>query len=127
MQFAQEFGEARYRIRAYDETGVTVNDVRYGASLWLTPDELHEHWPVPAPEALGESAFAPLLEARPQVVLIGTGRRCHVPRPEWLRSFARRGIGVEFMDTAAACRTFNVLMAEGRRVACGLIVEPASD
>jgi uncharacterized protein len=124
MQFAQEFGEARYRIRGYDETSVTVNETVCRASLWLTPDELHEGWAVDHAEALDEAALAPLLATRPEVVVIGTGRRCLPPSPRWLRFFAGRGVGVEFMDTPAACRTFNVLMAEGRRVACGLIVEP---
>ncbi len=124
MQFAQEFGDGRYRIRAYDDASVVVNDVTCRHSLWLSPDELHTDWPVEDARALSESAFAPLLEAAPEVVLIGTGKASIPPRPEWLRCFAGRAVGVEFMDTPAACRTFNILMAEGRRVVCGLIVAP---
>ena len=124
MQFAQEFGDARYRIRGYDQASVTVNDTVYRQSLWLSPDELHADWPVREVAALGEAAFLPLIEAGPEVVVVGTGARCVPPRPEWLRYFAGRGIGVEFMDTPAACRTFNVLMAEDRRVVCALIVAP---
>ncbi len=124
MQFAQEFGDARYRIRGYDHSGVRVNDTVYRKSLWLTPDELHADWPVRHVDGLDETAFSALLEGEPEVVVIGTGWHCCPPRPQWLRFFAGRGVGVEFMDTPAACRTFNVLMAEGRRVACGLIVEP---
>jgi uncharacterized protein len=88
-------------------------------------------WGGPAFEALSASDFAAL--ALPQagapaaeLVLLGSGARLRFPRPQWLRPLIEAGIGIETMDTPAACRTWNVLSSEGRRVLAALVIEPAA-
>ena len=74
-------------------------------------------------EALRPEDFEAVLALRPEIVLLGTGRRQRFPRPHLTAALARGGIGVEVMDTAAACRTYNILMSEGRRVLLAAFVQ----
>jgi uncharacterized protein len=71
---------------------------------------------------LAEAHFEVIAGLEPEIVLLGTGGRQRFPRPSLLRSLLARGVGVEIMDTAAACRTYNIIMLEGRRVAAALLL-----
>jgi uncharacterized protein len=75
-------------------------------------------------EALGPEHFEALARLQVEVVIFGSGDRIRFPRPAWLASLAQRRIGIETMDTAAACRTYNVLAQEGREVAVALLLAP---
>ena len=81
-------------------------------------------WEAARFEDLGPAHFDALIALAPEVVLFGSGARLRFPQPAWLRGLIERRIGVETMDTAAACRTYNVLAAEGRSVAAALLVAP---
>lgn len=83
-------------------------------------------WPAARFEDLGPGHFDALLALAPEVVIFGSGPRLRFPPAAWLRGLIGRRIGVETMDTGAACRTYNVLAAEGRSVAAALLVEPAA-
>jgi len=74
-------------------------------------------------EQLGPEHFEALAELQVEVVIFGSGQRIRFPRPAWLAPLARRRIGIETMDTAAACRTYNILAQEGRDVAVALLLE----
>lgn len=87
----------------------------------LTP----EHFAVLAHEASLAEGNSHRTRAAPELVVFGSGNRLRFPRPQWLRPLIEAGIGVETMDTAAACRTYNILAGEGRRVVAALLVEPA--
>jgi uncharacterized protein len=76
-------------------------------------------------EDLDAEHFAGLLELQVEVVIFGSGSRIRFPRPEWLAALAARRIGVETMDTPAACRTYNILAQEGREVAVALLLDTA--
>lgn len=89
-------------------------------SIALTPDEFLGQWRGAPVAELGESHFEAVLETDPEIVLLGTGPNNIFPSRELTFAFARKGIGLEVMDTAAAARTFNVLANEGRRVAAVL-------
>ncbi|TFY98787.1 Mth938-like domain-containing protein [Ramlibacter rhizophilus] len=80
-------------------------------------------WPAAAWEALQPTHFETLAALDVEVVIFGSGSRIRFPRPAWLAPLVARRIGVETMDTAAACRTYNILAQEGRRVAAALVVE----
>ena len=80
-------------------------------------------WNAAAFDDLGPEHFAQLAQLKAEVVVFGSGERIRFPRPAWLRPLAERGIGLETMDTAAACRTYNILAQEGRRVAVALLLE----
>jgi uncharacterized protein len=75
-------------------------------------------------EALGPEHFALLADLQVEVVIFGSGQRIRFPRPAWLAPLAQRRIGLETMDTAAACRTYNILAQEGRDVAVALLLDP---
>ena len=77
-------------------------------------------------EDLGPDDFAVLAELKVEVVIFGSGARIRFPKPAWLAPLARARIGIETMDTAAACRTYNILAQEGREVAVALLLEPAA-
>ncbi|WZB75044.1 Mth938-like domain-containing protein [Achromobacter insuavis] len=131
-------------VTAYGDGYIEVNQVRFSSSVAFGPEGEVTHWPVESPaditptllrQAAGLSGFVrdPLAfldepEATPsrpanapEVLLVGTGGRQQFLRPEVLRPLLAAGIGVEIMDTHAASRTYNILMAEGRRVVVALI------
>ena len=114
--------EGRNQITRCTADDVVVNGVRHAASLLVTPLALVADWPVTSVQTLTSAHLAAVLELHPEVVLLGTGVRLHFPAAEVLRPLIDAGIGHEIMDTGAACRTYNILMAEGRQVLAALIV-----
>jgi uncharacterized protein len=125
MNITQEFGDARYVIQGYEPGAVQVNETRYTGSLVVTPEQLRTDWEPERVEDLCENHLRRIADLHPEVVILGTGTRFRFPAPEVQAFFLRQGIGIEAMDTAAACRTYNVLMAEGRNVACALLMTGA--
>lgn len=103
-------------VTAYGAGFVEINRIRHEGALILGPDFPPRPWAVDGFEQLTAERTAELLAFGPEVVLLGTGERQRFPTPEVLQPLARAGIGVEVMTTAAACRTYNILMSEGRRV-----------
>lgn len=122
MKLHQAQSGDRNQFTGYGAGYVTVNQRRYQRSLVVTPEAIHESWEVAAVEHLSIEAVRFLLELKPEIVLLGTGANQRFPAPAVLREFAGAQIGVETMDTPAACRTFNILMAEGRNVIAAIIV-----
>jgi len=110
-------------ITAYGDGYVEVDACRYEASLVVLPDRVITDWSVPAFAALTNRHLGDLVEHRPEIVLLGTGRRHRFPAPALLADLIMHDIGLEVMDTQAACRTYNILVAEGRRVAAALILD----
>jgi len=90
-------------------------------SFVLSPKHLLRDWTPTSIEALQAKHLDPIIELQPELVLLGTGARLTFPSPQLLASLHRQRIGVEVMDTAAACRTYNILMGEGRFVVAGLM------
>ncbi len=108
---------------AYGEGYVAVNNEKHEKSLILLSDAVISGWTDANPETLSQTDMAKLLELRTEIVLLGTGRRLRFPAGALLRPFAPAGIGLEVMDMQAACRTYNILAAEGRQVAAALIFD----
>ena len=106
---------------------IDINGRRHQRSLVIMPDRVDADWGPGPTEALAAEHLADLA-VRPgmvagKVLLLGTGRRQRFPPASWLKPLIDLGIGVEVMDTGAACRTYNVLMAEGRDICAALVVE----
>ena len=99
-----------------------VNAVRYERSVVVLPDRPVEDWAVSSTDALRDGDLASLAGLGVEIVLLGTGESLRLLHPRLLQSLARCGVGVEVMDTRAACRTYNILVAEGRKVAAALIL-----
>lgn len=114
-------------ITGYGTGWVEVNAVRHTDSLIVLPDRLQTHWPVHDFDALTEPDLAALADLRPEIILLGTGSRHRFIHPRLIRTLIEAHISVECMNTAAACRTYNILMAEGRHVAAALILQDAPD
>ena len=110
-------------ITAYDVAFVQVGERRLaGPSLVVCPDRMLERWGVANVAALAAEDFAKLLALDPEIVLLGTGSRLRFPPPVLSRCLSDARIGLEVMDLGAACRTYNILASEGRRVAAALIL-----
>ena len=109
------------RITGYGSGYVAVNEQRIVASVVVTPTRLIEDWAPDNFADLSSACLALLDELEVEVALLGTGASQQFPRDDLVARFASRGIGLEIMDTAAACRTYNILMAEGRTVAALLL------
>jgi len=112
-------------IARHDAGRIAVGPTLYPHSVLVPWAGAVLTWPVDGFEALRVEHFEQILALQPELVIFGSGRRQRFAHPSLLRPLIERRIGVETMDTAAACRTYNVLASEGRRVAAALIVEPA--
>jgi uncharacterized protein len=110
-------------VTAYDESGVEINAVHYRKSLVVMPEMPAVDWPVASFDALTAEDFARIDALSPDVVILGTGARQRFIHPRLIASLNARRVGVETMDNQAACRTYNILMAEGRKVALALILD----
>ncbi len=102
---------------------VDVNGERYGSSIVVRADGVRSDWNPAGFDDLTEADFAYFLELKPDVLLFGTGARQRFAHPGLYRMLTDARIAVEFMDTPAACRTYNILVAEGRHVIAAILLE----
>ncbi|MEP7330301.1 MAG: Mth938-like domain-containing protein [Betaproteobacteria bacterium] len=112
-----------FLVTALGDDWIRIGTTEYHENIVLTPDAIHAGWAPTGFGDLDEAAFAGLRQYDPEIVLLGTGARQVFPPPALVRSLTEARIGFEPMDTRAACRTFNILMAEGRRVVAALILK----
>ncbi len=112
-------------ITGYGVGYVEINKTPYAHAVVLTSDGGISEWPVQSFENLEAHHFSQLIDLKPELILIGTGSRQHFPKPELLKALIQAKIGFEIMDSQAACRTYNILVGEGRQVLLALIVESA--
>lgn len=110
-------------VTAYDDDGVEINLKRFTHSLLVLPESEPVIWPVNHFDALSVEHFEQINALSPDVVILGTGARQRFAHPRLTAALTQRRIGVESMDNQAACRTYNILMGEGRKVALALIFE----
>ena len=121
MKFTRELPNA-LMIRSVTSAGIVIGEETHARTLAITNEQVLADWPAKAVAELVESDFEELFEAAPELVLLGTGSKVEFAPRELTFAFARRQVGLEVMDTAAAARTFNVLVGEGRRLAAVLYV-----
>lgn len=122
MKFEREQPDGRNAFTGYGEGYVEVNRMRHQASLVVSGESLITDWPVASVEGLAADHMAAIVALKPEVVLLGTGAKLRFPSPALLAPLYKAGIGVEVMDTPAACRTYNILQGEGRNVLAALII-----
>ena len=116
-----QFGAA---ITGYGLGWIAIGGQRVQHSVVLRGTGEWADWTCKRFDDLSPAHFAPLVETNPELVVFGSGNALRFPRPAWIRSLIEARIGVETMDTGAACRTYNILAGEGRRVVAALLVEP---
>lgn len=146
MQVNLDITSSTYRIHGYGNGEITVSlpsstalDERpvnepYGEyptrqretlqrSFVIAPNELIRDWPPSSFADLQAEHFALLIQLKPEIVLFGTGKKLIWPQPALIAPLIEQGIGVEVMDTGAACRTYNILMADERLVAAAILID----
>jgi uncharacterized protein len=136
MKFSLESNPGNYIIHSYAAGQICISSLPEAGlhpsrpparevltqSCIILPDLILRDWPPQHFDDLSAGHFAVLLELRPEVVVLGSGGRLRFPPPALTASLLEEDIGVEVMDTGAACRTYNILMNEGRRVAAALLM-----
>jgi len=119
LHLAQTPGQNR--VTGYGAGYVAINGVRHEAHLLVTAERLIP-WEIDRFEALSAEHFGDVLALGPEIVILGTGAAQRFPRPEQVRALTAAGVGLEVMDSKAACRTYNILMAEGRKVVAAILI-----
>jgi uncharacterized protein len=109
-------------ITGYGEGYVVINGERRSSSVVVLPDRI-EQWQTTGFDSLTNDDFQFLKQLGAEIVLLGTGARQRFPHPRLTAELAKAGIGLEVMDLQAACRTYNILVAEERKVAAALLFE----
>jgi uncharacterized protein len=110
-------------IARHGPGGVIVNGTEHRSAVIVPWQGAVTRWETPGFEGLTEAHFEALAALSPELVIFGSGARLRFPRPVLLKTLMSRRIGIETMDTAAACRTYNVLLAEGRAVVAALLFD----
>jgi uncharacterized protein len=125
MKLQADRMEGLNAISRHGAEGVLVNGVEHRHSVIVPWQGAVVPWGVERFEALAEAHFEALTALGPELVIFGSGTRIRFPHPRLLKALMDRRIGFETMDSPAACRTYNVLLAEGRAVVAALLFEPS--
>ena len=112
----------KFAIRAYEKGKLIINQQPYYKSLIVTPEQLTPDWRPQSIEDLTAADFDELITLKPSMIILGTGEKQIFPSPTLYAEAINAGIGVEVMNTPAACRTYNILMSEGRSIAAALMM-----
>jgi uncharacterized protein len=113
---------ARNTFTGYGQGFVSINGTRFDKSVVVLPQRVVTDWPATTFDALAAAHFAALAALGADIILLGTGATIRFPRPELVRPLVEARLGLEVMDVQAACRTYNILMAEERNVAAALLL-----
>ena len=122
MKLTDERSAGLNTVRSYSPGQLKVGDSVITRSCLISPTELISDW---RPQLLNELTLEdlePLLALAPEIVILGAGVKQRFPPMEWMAALMSRGIGCDVMDTGAACRTYNVLVSEGRKVVAAMFV-----
>ena len=123
MKFTLENNASVNVIRSYSSEELRIGEHSIRSSCIVMADALIANWPPASLEELQLNHLEPIFELRPELVLLGTGARQHFAPAPIRAAFAEQRIGLEAMDLGAACRTFNILVQEDRRVAAALFLK----
>ena len=121
MEFNLEVPENEFFIRSVSEEGICVHRDVYNEPFILSGQRVIPGWSVNSIDDINETSLQLIFDLKPEVILIGTGKTQLFLPPATQAHFIRRNFGFEVMTTPAACRTFNVLISEGRHVVAGLL------
>ena len=116
------YHKKKYQIQGYKPGCIQINNQQLTTSIIISASQLITHWPPQHINELTSTHLSPVLALQPSILLIGTGITLQFPALETYGDLINHGIGIEIMDTAAACRTYNALTAENRQVAAALIL-----
>ena len=114
--------EGRNLFTGYGDGYVSINHERHSRNIVVAPTGAILDWDAESVEALTPAHVRSLLELKPEIVILGTGERLRFPSAGIARTLAQASVGFEAMDTKAACRTYNILIAEGRNVIAAIFI-----
>jgi uncharacterized protein len=123
VKFSLDDNSAVYVIRAYDKGIIKINDTEYRRSLVVSNETIVPDWEPGRIDDLVASHMQTLLELDPEVIVLGTGDVHRFPPQSVFAEIYQQRIGLEIMTTEAACRTYNILTSENRKVVAGLILD----
>ena len=126
MKFSLE-PDHRSSIQSYDTGMVVVDGTNYTHSLVISADGVRADWQPTSLAQINKRHLRELLPLQPEIVILGTGARLRFPSPSITSCLMDKHIAIEVMDTASACRTYNVLLSEDRRVVAALLMIEAQD
>jgi len=122
MKISLAANNQKFAIRAYDKGRLIINEQAYHKNLIIMPEQLIPDW---RPQSIGDllaADFDEMLALKPSMIILGTGEKQIFPPAALYAEATNAGIGVEIMNTPAACRTYNILMSEGRSIAAALMM-----
>jgi uncharacterized protein len=122
MKLTDESRAATNSVRSYSPGELRIGDACYTRSCVIAAETMISDWPPQTFDELQVEHLDAVIALKPEVVILGTGPQQHFPAPRLMSKLLARGIGVEVMDTGAACRTFNILIAEDRRAVAALLL-----
>ncbi len=122
MKLSLDDNTAKFLIHEYTAEYIRVKNVQHTRSIIISYNALFPEWAPQSIDQLTETHIIEILKEMPEMILLGTGKKIQFPHPKILQPAYERNVGIEVMDTAAACRTFNMLASDGRKVAAGLII-----
>lgn len=122
MSLTEDHSNATYQIQSIAPGKVVINGETYTQSLIISPEELILNWKPTSIETLTDADLMQFLSIKPEIILLGTGERSVIPPAKKLACLTEKQFHIECMNTAAACRTYTLLISEGRKVAAGLIL-----
>jgi len=122
MKFAEDHNNSKFKITGYESDGVEINGLMQRQPFILSPMAFIKEWEPQDSSALTVDHFDEFYKLKPEVIILGTGKIQTFPDREILKYLVQNRIGYEIMDTQAACRTFNIIMAEGRNVVAGMFI-----
>ena len=122
MKFTEHRDSNVKTIKRYQAGEVQVNDERFHSSLYMSQKQVFSDWQCHHISALSEANLNPILEQKPEVIILGTGETQIFPDPKLFAYCVHQGIGLEVMANDAACRTYNILTTEDREVVLALIM-----
>lgn len=123
MALAEDKSDAHYQIQSYLPGRIIINREIYTHSLIISPNQLITKWKPKDIQSLTEADLVEIATLKPEMILLGTGEKSLILPAKTLKPLLEQGFSVECMSTASACRTYTVLISEGRQVAAGLIIE----
>lgn len=122
MRMSLDDNEMAHQISHFDAEKFTINKRDYKVSIVASVNKILCPWTEKSASQLTTEDFTPILNCKPQIIIIGTGSQMVALDPQIIAAVQSQKVGIEVMDTAAAVRTFNVLISEGRNVAAGLLL-----
>ena len=121
MKLHRDSTDGHYSFTGYGDDYVAINGKNHQGNLVLLPRRLIQDWTDATFDSLTQADFDFLAELKMEIMILGTGAKQRFPHPQLLQGLMRAGVGLEVMNTQAACRTYNILVAEGRSVGFALL------